>query len=66
LLLFFFRSRLRLTLAFLLLLLLLLLLPLSFLRLGSVKARRGHIFTEGDGTEDASTRSHLEQYRGVA
>lgn len=65
LLLLFFRSRLRLALAFLLLLLLLLLLPLGFLRLGRVEAWRGHIFTEGNGTEDASTGSHLEKYRGV-
>ena len=58
-------SRLWLTLAFLLLLLLLLLLPIGFLRLGCVEARCGHIFTEGDCTEDTSTRGHLEQDRGV-
>ena len=52
-------------LALFLLLLLLLLLPISFLRLGRVEARRGHIFTEGNCTKDASTRGHLEKYRGV-
>ena len=52
-------------LALFLLLLLLLLLPISFLRLGRVEARRGHIFTEGDSTEDTSTGGHLEQDRGV-